>query len=112
MLLIHQGEAPTPILLLRATEPDAAFAGMLAWESRMASNLSPLFPLGTLTLAETPPTFTDISLNNIDARVQYDGNQKIVLLYALLERNIIAITNSLTTMQEVASRLHTQLLKK
>jgi hypothetical protein len=112
MLLVHQGEAPTPVLLLRATEPDAAFAGMLAWESRMASSLSPLFPLGTLTLAESPPTFTDISFNNIDARVLYDGNQKIVLLYALLERNIIAITNSRTTMQEVASRLHTQLLKK
>lgn len=112
MVVVHQGEKPTPIMLLQASEPDAAFAGMLRWEKNMASNLSPLFPLGTLTLAEAPPEFSDLSFNNIDARVLYDGNQNIVVLYALLERNVVAITNSLVTMQEVASRLHTQRLKK
>jgi hypothetical protein len=112
MVLIHQGERATPVLLLKTSSPDSAFASMLSWEKALPQNLSPFFPLGTLALAETPPQFQDLSFNNIDTRALYDGAGSLILLYALLERDVLAITNSISTMQEVASRLHVQRLKR
>jgi hypothetical protein len=112
MVLVHQNDKPTPVILLTVSEPDAAFAGMLAWEKTIATDLSPFFTLGSLTLSSTPPVFTDTSFNNIDTRALYDGDGMLILMYTLLERNVIAITNSTATMQEVAQRLHTQRLKK
>lgn len=112
MVLVHQAEAPRPVLLLESHEPDAAFAGMLAWEKQLPQDMSPFFPRGTLALTATPPQFKDISFNNIDARALYDGDGTLIILYALLERTVIAVTNSQTTMGELANRLHTQRLKK
>lgn len=112
MVLVHQGTSPTPVILFSVTEPTAAFSGMLKWEKRMAINLSPFFPLGTLTLTETPPTFVDLPINNIDARILYDGDRHSVIVYALLEGNVYAITNNVETLQEISVRLHTQRLKR
>jgi hypothetical protein len=104
MIAIHTTEENTPLILMQANGYDTAFSGMIAWEDTMAEDLAPFFPSrGAAFVNETSHSFEDLSMDNIDARVMRAPNKKVRVIYAILEKNVIAITNNIYTLKEVAS---------
>lgn len=107
MFAVHTTEENTPIIFLVAESYDTAFAGMLAWESTLAQDLAPFFPSrGATALNGSSTRFEDMAVDNIDARVLRAPNKKVRILYAVLEKNVIVITNNIYTLKEAAARLH------
>jgi hypothetical protein len=99
--------AQEPFLVLSTTFFENAFAGMLAWESSMQTDLSPLFGTNPTT-PDTLHPFTDIIIQNKDARVLYDINNNIALLYSFIDRETIVITTSIETFLEIFGRITSQ----
>ncbi|MFM2415214.1 MAG: hypothetical protein RI911_907 [Candidatus Parcubacteria bacterium] len=107
MLGVHTSDETSPFLLLVGSSYDTSFAGMLAWEASLAKDLSPFFPnRGATSLSANASRFEDLAIDNIDARVLRAPNKKVRVLYAVLEKNVIAITNNIYTLKEIAARLH------
>ena len=90
-----------PFIVLRATDFDTAFAGMLSWEQSMTVDLSPLFgtPVSE-SFDETARTsnqvrssfFKDIIVANTSARVLVDETNTQRILYGFVTPNTILIT--------------------
>ncbi len=80
-----------PYIILRSSNFDLAFAGMLGWESAMAADLAVIFEITPLP-AEGP--FTDVLTQNRTLRVRSDaeGNESIV--YTFLDRRTIVIASN------------------
>ncbi len=107
MFAVHTTEENTPVIFLVADAYDSAFAGMLAWEPSLAQDLAPFFPnRGATALNANSSKFEDMAVDNIDARVLRAPNKKVRILYAVLEKNVIVITNNIYTLKEAAARLH------
>ena len=107
MFAVHTTEENTPVIFLVADSYDTAFAGMLAWEPTLAQDLAPFFPSrGATALNASSTKFEDMAVDNIDARVLRAPNKKVRVLYAVLEKNVIVITNNIYTLKEAAARLH------
>ncbi len=107
MVGVHTTDENAPFILLLGTSYEGALAGMLAWEGALPQDLSPFFPSRGGTAAQSEvPQFSDISLDNIDARVLRTQNKKVRIVYAVLEQNVIVITNNIFTIKEIALRLH------
>lgn len=107
MFAVHTTEENTPVIFLVADAYDTAFAGMLAWEPTLAQDLAPFFPnRGATALNANGAQFEDMAVDNIDARVLRAPNKKVRILYAVLEKNVIVITNNIYTLKEAAARLH------
>jgi hypothetical protein len=107
MLALHTTEETAPMLLLTGDTYDTSLAGMLAWESAMANDLAPFFPSrGATITGGASQQFDDLSVDNIDARILRAPNKKVRIVYAILEKNIIAVTNNIYTLKEIANRVH------
>lgn len=107
MFAVHTTEENTPVIFLVADSYDTAFAGMLAWEPTLAQDLTPFFPSrGATALNAGSTKFEDMAVDNIDARVLRAPNKKVRILYAVLEKNVIVITNNIYSLKEAAARLH------
>lgn len=107
MFAVHTTEENTPVIFLVADSYDTAFAGMLAWEPTLAQDITPFFPSrGATALNAGSAKFEDMAVDNIDARVLRAPNKKVRVLYAVLEKNVIVITNNIYTLKEAAARLH------
>lgn len=77
-----------PFMVLRFDAFDTVFAGMLAWESSMSTDLAPLFGAGADT------TGTDARVQNRDVRVLVDRNNNDVIVYGFVDKQTILITTS------------------
>ncbi|MEX0934742.1 MAG: hypothetical protein WDZ70_00245 [Candidatus Paceibacterota bacterium] len=90
---------------------DSAFASMIRWEPNIADDLYFLLPpqksnISTSTETGTPQTgFVDIIIENRDARVLYDENGEIMLLYSFPRTDILVISTSDSVYREVLERL-------
>lgn len=128
LLGLHSFDENQPFLLMQVDSYETAYAGMLAWESNMRSDLAPLFnrnpsprpapvdplPTGTTTVAATQPQmttqflqsgFVDKVVENRDTRVILNDAGDILLLWTFLGRNTILITTNEYTLREVLSRM-------
>jgi hypothetical protein len=101
-----------PFVALTAENFDTAFAGMLAWETAMSRDLSPLFgqpvtgtfdPRNPGVVAE--PFFADTVVSNRDVRVLRDENESERLVYTFVDQTTILITTSSADLTEIISRL-------
>ncbi len=129
LLGVHSFDENQMFMILKVDSYETAYSGMLAWETSMRGDLSPLFtrtpavraaapaPAGTTTASSTPPAqepapvqffggnFIDQIVENHDARVVLNPDGDILLLWTFLDRSTIVITTNELTLREVISRL-------
>ncbi len=95
-------------MVLKTTSRETSLAGMLEWENKMFDNFYGI-------LGITPNTennylfsekFSDIVIENRDARVLYDKEGKPVIVYIFIDAGTILITESFETINEVIDRLN------
>lgn len=106
----HVVDTNAPLLVIPVTSYDHAFAGMLAWEATMDSDLSPIFnsvPMTTMATSGIPVqrTFQDAVMRNYDVRELTDDAGNIVLYYSFPTPNILVIAQSPYSFTEILSRL-------
>lgn len=123
---IHTQEETSPFFLLRTDSFERSFAGMLSWESRIASDLAAFYPplpavttptsLATSSASSsTPPIrassfailrgFTDDIVENRDVRVLRDGAGRAVLLYGYHDKETLVIARNEGAFRELVRRL-------
>lgn len=94
-------------LILKATDYNRAFAGMLEWEKTMLYDLFPLFHIDisgdNKYLLDKP--FGDIIIDNKDARILYDKNGNDLMYYIFLNKDMLIITDSKEAIKEIGNRL-------
>ncbi len=86
-------------LILRSSSFDALFAGMLAWERTIFSDLSPLFDD---TYVEAT-SFTDRVRDNRPVRILYDAVGGEAMAYTFVGGNTVVITASVDALNRVVS---------
>ncbi len=81
----HVVDTNAPLLVIPVTSYDHAFAGMLAWEPRMDSDLSPIFNSVSMTVSTSgipvERTYQDSVMRNYDVRELLDDSGNVVLYY-------------------------------
>jgi len=92
------------------TNYDRAFAGMLAWEATMNSDLSPAFtpvPSTILDVNGIPSArvFMDDVMRNYDVRELKDDSGTVQLYYSFPSKNLLIIAESPYSFPELLSRL-------
>jgi hypothetical protein len=112
LLGIHSFDGNQPLLLLSVDSYQQAYAGMLAWEQFMRSELTPLFtrtprPRTPEELATTATTavqflstgFSDAVMENRDTRAVYNQAGDVLLLWTFLDQNTVVITTNEYTLR-------------
>ncbi len=111
---IHMADVPSPIFIIPVVSYDRAFAGMLAWEPSINTDLAALFkhvpnitasPSGGLPVQRQ---FKDLVVRNYDVRGLADDSGTIVLYYSFPTPQILIIAASPYTFPEVLSRLQAE----
>lgn len=107
-------EIRNPFILIRMRSIADVFDPMRVWESKMFYDLHGLFGVGinadTKYLLEK--SFEDGIVQNKNARILYDKDGKIVMMYVYTEEDSLIITNSETAVSEVMLRLASSQIKK
>ncbi len=107
-----EGTTRVPFLIIRSTNFDVAFAGMLSWEQTISEDLSPFFgtpvtKTATLKTASSPTTahFVDALTTNRSIRILYDelGDERIV--YAFVNKELIVITTSTEALSTIIEHI-------
>jgi hypothetical protein len=101
-------------ILLKMRSITDVFDPMRAWESKMFLDLHMLFgvDLNADTKYLLEKNFEDGIIQNKNARILYDKNGKIVMMYVYAEEDSLIIANSETTVGEVMLRLASSRVKK
>ncbi len=94
-------------IIFQSDDYEYSYAGMLDWEKTMVIDMLPIFNLETgesnITLSEKK--WNDIIVNNKDARVSLNENNKPILYYLFIDKNNLIITESTDVIKEIYSRL-------
>jgi hypothetical protein len=109
---VHAIEENAPLILLKVASADHAFAGMLDWEKQIGQDLQPFFESRGVPVGGEILQFSDLSIDSIDARVVRGADGNIRIIYAIIEKNVLVITDNIQTLREIADRVHTQILKR
>jgi hypothetical protein len=109
---IHAVDTNSPVIVFSLASYENAFAGMLAWEKTINTDLSPFFTAVPPTYLKdgvpTVRTFTDEVIKNYDIRALRNDQGKIILYYSFPTRNILVIAESPFSFTEILSRLRAQ----
>jgi hypothetical protein len=101
-------------MLLRVHSFSDIFPVMQIWENKMLYDLGGFF--GVNITPETNYLFTknwqDSIIQNKNARVLYDNNNKVVLMYVFINDSYVIITNSDLATREAILRLASSQIKK
>lgn len=104
---------PHLFFLLKTTDYNQSYAGMLAWEKTLLDDFFVIFHIDVSgdrsTLFEK--SWKDIIIENKDARILYDTQGNPVLYYLFIDKNTFIITDSQDTIKEVSSRLLAKKIK-
>lgn len=99
-----------PFLILKTTEFDTAFAGMLSWENSMSADLAPLFgepvtesldPQARTASGIRSAFFVDGIIANRSARILYDKLGLERLVYVFIDQHTILITTNRTAVERL-----------
>lgn len=115
--VVAAGGETSPFFIFRVNSYERTFAGMLAWENRMLSNLDPLYPLyptpitepevaTTTTNSTLLPAFTDSIVSNIDVRILKDNVGNTLLLYGYIDRETLIIARNEAAFSTLVARLN------
>ncbi len=101
-------------ILIKVRSITDIFGSLRAWENKMFSDLHGFF--GVDISSETnyllTKDFSDGFIENKNARILYDKDNKIVMAYILANDNSVIITNSENATQEIILRLAAGQIKK
>lgn len=100
-------------LILKTNDYDQAFAGMLAWENTLLSDMYKIMNIDVSSLATNifETQWSDKIIENKDSRIIKDSNGSEILIYMIPDKNKIIITDSKGAIVEILSRLVTQNIK-
>ncbi len=108
------GTAPkSSFMLIKLDSFENAYAGMLKWEPSLADDLLPL--VASQTVVQTVPSnsqFSDITIQNKDARILKDPSGNTVLLYSFYDNQILVITDNEETLRTLITRLNSEKLTR
>jgi hypothetical protein len=109
----HVVDTNAPLFVIPVTSYDHAFAGMLAWEPAMDSDLAPVFTAVSATKLDPngvpeARTFEDDILRNYDVRELKDDSGNVILYYSFPTPSILVIAQSPYSFTEILSRLQAQ----
>lgn len=90
------------------------FPDMRNWENKIFRNLHPLWNLeiNSETAYLFDKNFEDGIIQNKNARILYNNENEIVLMYVFLNENFLIITQKEATVQEIIGRLSGSKIKK
>lgn len=109
MLGAYNSEINDPFILFTSNSYEQSFAGMLAWENRMADDLYEIFSLTPETLNNN---FRDVIVKNKDARILSDENGDVAIMYLFINPNTLVITQSESALDEVLNRYYARGTRK
>lgn len=90
-----------PFIIFKISSFENIFAIMLKWEKTIISDISEIMTVSNIPLNTE---FQDKIIKNHDARVLYDENGKIIMLYSFLDKDTLIITTSDNTFEEILRR--------
>ena len=101
-------------ILLKARSTDDIFDAMRVWEKKMFSDLRGFFGVDlTLTTKNLlTANFEDGIVENKNARVLYNSDKDIVMMYVFANDTSVIITNTKKTAREIMLRLSLSQIKK
>ncbi|MBP6856202.1 MAG: hypothetical protein KBC49_00950, partial [Candidatus Pacebacteria bacterium] len=103
-------EKGSPFIILKPTSFDYAYSGMLQWEKKMVDDFFILYNInvaGENSYLLSKP-FQDSVLKNQDARVLYDNQGQVVMLYLFVNNDdLIIIAKDESAVLEILNRLGT-----
>lgn len=104
---VNNTESKNLFILLKVRSATDIFSALSVWEGKMFSDLSGFF--GINISADTNflliKDFQDGFIENKNARILYDKNGNIVMMYIFADDNSIVITNSQNAAHEIILRL-------
>lgn len=104
---VLNGQNKDLFILLKTRSFVDIFPSLRAWENKMFSDLHGFFgvPISSDTSYLLTENFQDSIISNKNARILYDKNGGIVLMYVFLDDTSVLITNSTEAVNEVLLRL-------
>ncbi|MEK7539211.1 MAG: hypothetical protein AAB595_01035 [Patescibacteria group bacterium] len=101
-------------ILLKARSIADIFDALGVWENKMFSDLYGFFgeDISLETKYLLSANFTDGIIENKNARILYDKNNKIAMMYIFANDNSVIITNTESAAQEIMLRLAASQIKK
>ncbi|MDO8624346.1 MAG: hypothetical protein Q7R54_03240 [bacterium] len=102
--IVRVGGAPSLFFILSASSYSDTFAGMLAWEPRVASDLAALYPP---TATSTRVVFKDEIISNHDVRILRDSAGQSLVLYGYWDQRTLIISRNEDAFREILKRLAT-----
>jgi hypothetical protein len=101
------------ILLKMRSVPDI-FDSLRLWEGKMFVDLQGFFGISTSPLTKNLPTksFEDGIIENRNARILYDNDRKIVMMYIFADDTSVIITDTDAAAREIMLRLSAGEIKK
>lgn len=110
---VHAIDENSPLFVMPINSYQNAFASMLAWESVINENLSPLFTRvfhQTIDESNAPrlARFEDVIIRNYDVRALKDTRGEIQMLYAFPTRSVLIIAESPHSFVEALARLRAE----
>ena len=99
-------------LIIKLESFENAFAGMLAWEEDMRTDIGPIFATAE-RLRSAPPetTFTDITDKNKDIRT-FSPDGEPILLYSFFDNSLLIITDNIETMRVLVDHMTREKLSR
>ncbi len=97
--------SPNLFLILKTTDYNISYAGMLNWESTMTSDLANLFSFDKDMSGTFQNLFEDVVINNKDARVLKNSQGQEILYYLFTDKNTLVITNGNESARELTTRI-------
>ncbi|HEY4479521.1 MAG TPA: hypothetical protein VI981_04175 [Candidatus Paceibacterota bacterium] len=108
---IHSfNEINYPFLIIKVSNYDTAYAGMLLWEKNMENSLADLFEYKKGVIEIKERVFEDGIIENKDVRFLLDQNSSTKLLYSFTDPTTLVITTNEKTLREVGERFRTSKL--
>lgn len=107
---LHAVDKNAPVFVVSVNSYEHAFAGMLAWEKDMNTDLAPAYTAVSAYRVDThgipqERVFTDEIMRNYDTRILTDDQGAVQLYYSFPNTNILIIAESPYSFPEVLSRL-------
>lgn len=96
---------PSLFLILKTSNYNITYVGMLDWEKTMKDDLKNLFSDSQSAGLGIDNSFRDIIISNKDARVLYNAHGEGVLYYLFTDKNTLIITDNMDTVKELITRL-------
>ena len=114
LLGVVNNKAKDLFILLKVRSFADIFQSMRAWENKMFYDLHGFFDIGITSETNYLLTknFEDGIVENKNARILYDKDNKIVLMYVFADENSVIITNTSEAVREIMLRLVSSQIKK